>query len=371
MPTAASSAADAAQKPSSFAIAYPAVRCSECHEPMHDQWKTSAHARAAKADLFTAMRAHAGPGPGAACDPCHLPLKGKLEPGDLAIGEGVTCEACHAIKDVVLLPDATSARVAYSVGDHIERGPICDAPDHYFHKMGCSPLHRESRICGGCHQWSEAKVPIFTEFDEWERGPSAKAGISCQDCHMPTTTAEVARGSPPRPGVPNHSFMGTSGSLVDHALAITLEVRRKGPAIDVDATLVNQGAGHSVPSGLPGRQLILRLLAVDRAGHELDRAERTYARVLVDERGVEVPFPAARSQKVDTRIAAGEQRREAFSLTAKTATLVRAEVALLELSPAIADALGRPPPDEHVFARAEVPLGAGGRAVLSKKVTFP
>jgi hypothetical protein len=368
---AAPSAADAAPRPSSFAVAYPAVRCSECHEPMHDQWKTSAHARAASSDVFTAMRAQAGAAVGATCDPCHLPLKGKLEPGDLAIGEGVTCEACHAIKDVELLPGAASAKVAYSVGDHIERGPICDAADHYFHKMGCSPLHRESRICAGCHLWSEGNVPIFTEFDEWQRGPSAKAGISCQDCHMPTITAEVARGSAPRAGVSNHSFMGVTGNLVDRAIAITLEVSRKGNAIAISATLVNQGAGHSVPSGLPGRQMILRVIAVDQAGRELERAERTYARVLVDERGVEVPFTAARSQKVDTRIAAGERRKEAFSLAATAATLVRAEVALRAFSPPIAASLGLPLPDERVFARAEVPLGAPGRPVPAKRVTFP
>jgi hypothetical protein len=346
---------------------------------MFDEWKSSGHARASETDLFTAMQAGVD---ASSCDPCHTPLKGKVDPGELALGEGVTCEVCHTIKDVRVGSDGMAATVTYGLGENVERGPLCDAPDHYFHKMGCSPLHRESRVCAGCHLWSATRgsappMPIFTEFDEWQKGPSAKAGISCQDCHMPGASGEVARGSPTRPNVANHSFMGANAGFRDRAIALTLDVSDRNGALSVDVTLVNQGAGHSVPGGLPGRQLILRVATLDKAGNETDRAERIYARVLVDERSVEVPFPRARSLLSDRRIAAGERRREAFSLSAPAtgAGSVRLEVALRAISPEIAAALARPAPELRVVARVEVPFGApraaGGRSLLPKRVTLP
>lgn len=344
---------------------------------MFDEWKTSGHARAASNELFLAMQAGVD---ASSCSPCHTPLQGRVEPGELAVDEGVTCEVCHGIKDVQVDTAGAAATVIYSLGENVKRGPLCDAPDHYFHKMGCSPLHREARLCAGCHLWSATPpsgppIPVFTEFAEWQKGPSAESGISCQDCHMPGGLGEVARGSAPRPAVPNHNFMGGVRTFRDRAIALTLEVRDRGGALEVDATLVNHGAGHAVPAGLPGKQLILRVAALDVDKRETDHAEQIYARVLVDERGVEVPFPRARSLLTDRRIAAGERRREAFSLKAPAAGSLRVELLLRAISPEIAAALGRPAPPLRVVAHAEVPFGpprgARGRSLLPKRVTLP
>src|SRR5690606_25005693 len=40
-------------------LAHPASRCEECHGKMHDEWKPSAHARAAIGPRYVQMRDHA------------------------------------------------------------------------------------------------------------------------------------------------------------------------------------------------------------------------------------------------------------------------------------------------------------------------
>ena len=66
----------------------------------------------------------------------------------------------------------------------VKFGPRCDLKDHYFHRMGCSPEHKEAEMCGACHWWEPKGVPVFTEYADWKAGP-AREGKPCQDCHMP------------------------------------------------------------------------------------------------------------------------------------------------------------------------------------------
>src|SRR5262249_38252063 len=113
--------------PPSYVAVRPAIRCAECHGAIHQEWTTSAHARAASEPLYVAMRADAK---NAGCDRCHAPLAKLVEPGDPVAGEGVTCEVCHAIVETG--PDRTGAAFQLALTDNTERGPICDAKDHYF-----------------------------------------------------------------------------------------------------------------------------------------------------------------------------------------------------------------------------------------------
>lgn len=338
--------------------AYAAARCSDCHEPMFDEWQLSAHARAGTSALFTLMRDKSGPA-GQGCDECHLPLKGRAMPG-AAVEEGVTCEACHSITGVE--DKGESAITTFRVG-RVKQGPLCDAKRHYFHDMGCSKLHEQSLVCAGCHLWSSTtekgiSVPVFTEFAEW-RESAAKKGISCQDCHMPTSTREVARGSPPRPGVPHHGFL-VAPAARGQALSVSATVSDADAAIGVNISIRNQGVGHSFPSGLPGKQVVLRAVVVDAEGHEVGREERAYARVLIDDSGAEVPFYAATRVGSDTRLAPEATRDEAFSFDVTSAGEVRIDVVTRDLSPALAKALGVALPAETPVAHARAAFGAKG-----------
>jgi len=183
-------------------------------------------------------------------------------------------------------------------------------------------------------------IPIFTEFAEWQKSPSGASGIMCQDCHMPGAVAEVAPGSPPRAGVPHHGFMGEDGELARRALELSLVAKRKGARVTVTTTVRNQGAGHAMPAGLPGRQLVLRVFSLDAAGTELARREVIYTRRLVDARGAEVPFYRAVAEAADSRIAAGEARAEALVFdNAEKAKAVRAALFIRAISPDITGSL--------------------------------
>jgi hypothetical protein len=334
-----------------YAVARPAIRCAECHGKMHEEWRGSAHARADLSELYQAMRARA-PEP-SGCDRCHAPLRPFLEPGDRVAAEGVTCEVCHTIHEV----DERRGGFAMSLDTNVARGPICDAKDHYFHKMGCSPLHAESRFCAACHVLRLGDVPVFTDYEEWQEGPYADL-YDCQDCHMPVSAAEVAEGSPPRDGVSHHAFLGPEAPF-KRALAGSLEVIRGDGVLRVEVRVRNANAAHRVPGGLPGRQILVRAIALDARGAELARRELIYERLLVDASGRPVPFYAAAREEQDSRLAPKEDRLERFELEAPEAARVRLEVVRRELAPELARAIDLLPVPEEVLVTVEAPPGAG------------
>ncbi len=281
-----------------------AMRCEECHGKIASRWRVSAHARGDKTPLYAAMHAHAPDAAG--CDHCHAPLVGRADPAEPATREAITCDVCHSVASVE--PARTGGAFVLSTQDNVQRGPLCDAKDHYFHKMGCSPLHTDGKFCAACHLYyrttaNGASLPVFTEYEEWRDGPAADAGLACQSCHMPAIEGgEVARGWKPRPRSHDHSLLGLDGALRKRALKLRLEVAGADGGVHVGATLTNVGAGHAVPSGLPGRRVILRAIALDGDGHEQGRAERQYARVLADDAGRERPFYAATRVVSDDRL---------------------------------------------------------------------
>ena len=309
----------------------------------------------------------------ASCDPCHAPLASKIDPNELAAGESVTCEVCHSIADVK--EHASGATITYALEDNIKRGPLCGAKDNYFHKMGCSPLHRTSLVCAGCHKWSMplpdgGELPIFTAYDEWKRSTFAATSIHCQDCHMPTSVDEVAPGWEKKVRVANHGFMGDGDDLRRRALTMTIRAEDKAGKLNAEIEVVNSATGHMAPGGLPGRQIVLSVRVIDKAGAKVEHAERTFARVLVDERGAEVPFYAARREGSDSRLEPGEARRESFSFDVKVEGEIVIELLWRRISPALAEIL-KLPIEEQKLAEARVPFGAlkgVARSLLPKTV---
>lgn len=277
-------------------LAYPAVRCSECHEKMFDEWKDSAHAQAKKSPLYARMHELAGD---ASCDRCHAPLAARVGNARV-VDEGVTCEVCHTIDKV----DVTTAGAGFKLrlGEQIKFGPLCDAKDHYFHRMGCSPLHAKAEVCAACHLYVRTaadgtQLPIYTAYEEWHdeyKNPK----IPCQHCHMPGGRAEVATGAGERAGVPHHGLLGTSADLRKHALAATATVRVQDGKALIDVTIRNKGAGHRVPTGSPDRRIVVRATAGDGG----PSAEHAFGRFLVDASGQPAPWYRATRLASDQRI---------------------------------------------------------------------
>jgi hypothetical protein len=340
-----------------------ALRCEECHGRINGEWRASAHARAEDRPLYRAMRGKVAAAALDECDRCHSPFTGQSDPSEPGAHEGVNCDACHAVREVQV--GRAGHGFTLHTEENVKYGPICDAKDHYFHKMGCSPLHEEGKFCSGCHLWyrtlsSGKELPVFTEFEEWQDGPYGKAGMDCQRCHMPGQRAAVATGEKERSGVHGHGFLGADGKLRERALTLDVKANVADGRVRVDADVTNSGAGHHVPSGLPAHQVVLQVSLLDKQGGELERAERPFQRVLVDEKDAEAPFYAAQKVARDTRIAAKEVRHETFDLDAHgpAAQEVRVDLVWREASPAVAAALGIGRGTEVTMQQRRVRLGA-------------
>lgn len=324
-----------------------AVRCEECHESYVRGWRGSAHARSGQSGFYRALRARGDE----RCDRCHQPLRGPVAADDPIHAEGITCDACHSA--TALAGDAPGAGFDFDVVSKRRYGPLCQSEDHYFHRMGCSPLHAESRFCAGCHhlEWQTrggATLPVITDFVDWQAA-AAGGAAACQDCHMHGAPGEVARGWIARDNVSRHDLfgegdelrragVGLSGTIVDDADGRWLEV-----------VVQSQVDAHPVPAGLAGRRLILRVVARDRGGAVVAEEARTYARILGDDAAVEVPFDVATRVVEDTRLRPGERRRERVRLPAEAAA-IEATIVDRALDPAVAAALGLPPPTERAWA---------------------
>lgn len=246
------------------------------------------------------------------CADCHAagmdgPAGGRhlLDAVGVGFEYGNHCDACHHVKDVDLsLPPGTAGRLVLQrprerVSDEpgaairqVMFGPFLDVPNSF---MGGSyqPIFLEATLCAGCHEqkqdallpgasldrerWPEG-LPVHSTFEEWTQSEYAAAGAPCQTCHMPaiagmfnsvdTSTPELAGvvDGFGRPAERNrsHAFVGAlqgEPRLLDVALATRLEavVGSEPGRVEVDVTIVNDGAGHAVPTGEPMRALLLVL----------------------------------------------------------------------------------------------------------------
>jgi len=282
------------------------------------------------------------------CDRCHAPLRAVMAEDSPVPAEGVTCDVCHTLSAVT--PDPGGTSLEFGLSSVVRYGPLCDVKDHYFHRMGCSPLHSESTLCGGCHWWTShtpgsEPLELLSTYADWRDGPYAAAGQTCQGCHMHAAPGEVAVGWGSRPSASDHSMFGEDDQLRRRAVGLDLQVEVDGRQLGLDLELTNEGAGHAVPTGLPGHRLVTRVTTLGPAGEPLDQQERIYGRVLVDGAGRQVPFYAAVREQSDTRLSAQEVRRERFTFASADVVEVRVEVFLHALSDEIAEVLGVTAPE--------------------------
>ena len=268
--------------------------CRGCHTEAHDGWATGPHGRAMSPRMRNAVDQSAI----SACATCHLPLvnqhdelpswsrsdapgvRNQAWDGTLRT-EGVTCAACHVRDGRVLVATEAAAREA--------------AP----HPMAFAEELSDERACAACHQltWPGADRPLYDTVGEWSRSAWKSAGVQCKDCHF--------RG------------LGPHGERPSPARAWSLVVRpdrrrivRGTGALEVDLTLQNTGAGHTMPTGSPFRsyQLTAKITrpgeeeALDRFGELVVGLARTLSR--------EPPWTTV----ADTRLPAGAERSWKWSV---------------------------------------------------------
>lgn len=213
----------------------------------------------------------------AGCNGCHAPfafLAGDIPPKRPAensrANEGVSCDLCHSITgfqgdvpfnfNYVVDPDAPKQGT--------RAGLFSEA-----HDIAVNPFLHSAEFCGTCHnekdpwgQWVKA-----THL-EWKETPYAKAGIVCQDCHMPPGPGASIDGGEVRADLRQHLFHGAHDP---GKLAGAVEVRlhpqareaARGAAQKLTAVVVNAKAGHRIPSGSAEERVVwLHVEARDSKG---------------------------------------------------------------------------------------------------------
>jgi hypothetical protein len=348
-----------------------AGRCGECHEKMYDEWTESAHAHADDSPVFAAMRKQASE---PSCERCHAPLVLLKEPPAFAAREAVSCEVCHRIQSVEVAEPLS--RMELLSAHETKLGPRCDPTKPYFHRASCSPLFQKPELCAACHQLFHAPVgggallPVHTEYADFLKTQYAATGKSCQDCHMPGVRAELAIGERERDGVPDHGFLGDSGKLRGSALRAVASASWRAGWTEVALSVTNARAGHAIPAGSPGRELLIRVSAHDQNGVELERQERVFGRRLVDADGRAAPFYLASRVGSDTRLMPHKTRRDVLTFDEEGVRELRLTLAFRALEPELSRRLGVPESEPSPIAESSITFGSakqGSRTVVLKR----
>jgi hypothetical protein len=250
-----------------------AQSCNACHYAAHDTWVGSRHAQAWASPSYQAALRSAGSS--TACLQCHLPLtnqhvelaagyvegdltRPRLQPNpsfDLTLrAEGVTCAACHVRGDTVLGTTAST-----------------NAP----HPVTASDELRSPELCASCHQlsWPGSDRPFYDTYGEWQGSAWAKAGVTCQDCHMAPASGAGVPGT--NGTLPSHGFLADAGRALSVLVTIPGGSVQRGTPVRVGLTVQNTGAGLSFPTGNPFKVAVIDVVLVDAAGKDLGPAWST------------------------------------------------------------------------------------------------
>lgn len=318
--------------------------CIVCHGGYDAQaepwatWAGSLMALGGRDPLFYAQMATANQdvsNVGSYCLRCHVPVSvasGHVQQAngstlDAHDQEGVSCHFCHQMVDPVYRPgvspveDAAILSGLASVPQHYanamfvldpqdrRRGPRADAAPP--HQILVSPFHRESRLCGTCHDvgnvattrqpdgsyrynavdtpapsgdpWTQ--FPLERTYTEWKLSAFAAGGVdlggrfggargpvvaSCQDCHMPTRSGSACSWGALRSDLPSHEFAGAAVPSLDLIAAHTAG----DPSVDQGAIAAGRARALSmlqraadVELSLDAGELVARV--VNHSGHKL------------------------------------------------------------------------------------------------------
>jgi hypothetical protein len=314
--------------------------CGSCHRDIYRVWRDSMHARSMEEpfflDAYRETEGTRGRAAAVVCVRCHAPMAVLI--GDLALErriswEGVTCDYCHGVTGV---QDTKHGPVAKLAIGKVKRGPIRDAASNG-HEVEYSELHTQSRFCAPCHEYTNGDgVPVLTTFSEWKSSRAAERGATCQTCHMALTEADVvdpriARSSQAQVNLHEMPGAHTIRQLLT-ALKVDFEATQQGDELELRLTLDNVGAGHAVPTGMPGRRVILQvdLAAAGRTFSE----RRVYGKQFENDAGTSIDhvadyFAGGVRERSDTRIQADESRRESFRFPVPAQESATAEFSLI------------------------------------------
>jgi hypothetical protein len=203
---------------------YPsATACGECHPTQYRQWSVSQHAYAQLSPVFNTMQGAiavlTNGTLGDFCIRCHNQVGMNLgEPTFTAQAdrhptsrEGISCVVCHRLNReyskisgrFFLETGPVTSTIYGPTGNNteldaaIEAGGLVTDPNKAGRKVHAQTEQffqlTTGGFCGGCHDVVELNgFRLEDAFSEWKNSPAAKAGISCQDCHMGVEQGKIA-----------------------------------------------------------------------------------------------------------------------------------------------------------------------------------
>ncbi len=297
--------------------------CGACHPEIFEKWSLSMHAMSYTDPIFeeALLRAYYYSGGEAAerCLGCHSPTATRT--GDLLgktdlTKEGVTCDFCHSVGAITA---DSKGNLSYTIEHSVLHGPGRHLPDDE-HGLARKEFFARSEICAGCHDYTMPDGTIvFATYSEWKASKYAEQGTQCQDCHMPRLQSFSMREKDGRMRQFNDHYLqgGHSPSQIKKAVKMSIEQSvRDSDRVHIVVALENAGAGHSVPTGLPSRTVVLSVDARQR-GRVVFRREVVYQRVMqgTAQHALDDDWQIKLLSKGvlrDNRIRSGEVRRESF-----------------------------------------------------------
>jgi hypothetical protein len=309
----AGAAATSAALPTNVPVAaFPPPDSCGCHASLVSDWQKSMHAKALddkayQTKLRQAQEATNGK-IGSFCNTCHGPvatMTGAMKTGDIdAANNGIVCMFCHQVTGTTRPPGNVS-QIVKPDGTRRAQLQKPQAP----HAAAYSPFHQTSALCGACHNVRHPVNGMHLEatYAEWEKGPYAKEGVQCQDCHMTASVGargphegDACAGGPSRTNIYRMTFVGAnvaqgppvaSEALLKFAATMKMDLPEivSSPSQLVTVTITNENAGHYLPTGLTEvRQMWLEVTAETPDGKKVI-GTRKFGTELADKAG---KFPA-------------------------------------------------------------------------------
>jgi len=324
------------------------VNCSGCHPDQYDEWNGSPMQKGGVNlwlyDIYDGSGTPGGMGgfvyerdsvhlahaPHSDCAPCHQPVpwvktknpnQGLDDINNLSAGatHGISCDVCHKIAHVDenkmdypgLFPQQTTFTKPplgmMGMHEPVMYGVLSDT-------MYSDPLMRPSyqpqltsSMCTTCHQDTNdhdddgifgdpGSIVSEPTWDEWSTSayanPASPHFATCVDCHMKQTArnfASVLSIAPFRDAesLGGHDIRGTTAQFLQNACAMDLAVTQSGTVMTVDVAIDNNMTGHSLPTGVTVRNMILLV----EATRDSDGAALTHTgnQIVHDLAGVGLP----------------------------------------------------------------------------------
>jgi len=238
-------------------------RCGACHMDQLRDWSGSLHSKSMGPGLLFQLDPLADPGTATACYFCHAPLVAQSEivSADKSSGKGAYVK--NRDFDERLRSTGVSCGVCHARGGLI-RGPL--SPKLEGLKKGVSTDHdvrqkgffEQAEFCAACHQLKDGfrlngKLLVDT-YDEWKKSSFGRAGITCQNCHMPGR---------------RHLFRGIhDGEMAKSGIKTELSIFHGNGSAVARLAITNTGAGHYYPTYATPLIIVKGYLA-DAAGRML------------------------------------------------------------------------------------------------------